>query len=476
MSMWGKDTWYALGVAGAVLALHLAILGATAWSLSAHGVSLERYLSSYDSIEYIDLARQLLQGNFNNPITGEPEVFRTPGYPAIAAAIWWATRSLWAVVIANALLFSFAAAGTYLLGRTLLPRWASVVAALGAMAGFDALELTASGMGSDAACIALFVAAALLVFKSRTPAQWRPLLWRAFVLGLICGVAVLVRPVALYMTPLFALAYVMRPRQLSFVQRALAGLVVVGICALVLVPWYARNATAVGTPMLSTLTAYNITYYNIPQFLAAQKGTSEGQERTALYAELGDPSVAKLRSAALSPRLREISSSFLREHWLQYAPFHAVKTLPFFFSSSLVQFELIARTAGFPPIELSHGSNLTSSLLAGDIATFVSALLNAWPVLLEALSWLGVFVLALAGLWFAWRRGSREEFLLLAFAACAVLLNAALSGVVAQPRYRAPVEFLIFIAAMYGLCELWARRGVLVGALRAWHNRGNERA
>ena len=153
--------WIILIVAAA---LRLALL-AGAWG------QRER-LFTPDSHDYDQLARAMIErGEFTR--TGQPEIFRTPGYPAFVAGIYWLSgNSAFAVAGAGIVLDTALCLLTFLLGRELISQRVGLVAA--AIQAISPVAIVSSVRLLSGGPFALLVTAALLMLiKCIRTSRWR---------------------------------------------------------------------------------------------------------------------------------------------------------------------------------------------------------------------------------------------------------------------------------------------------------------
>ncbi len=206
-----------------------------------------------DSHSYWELARTIAEGRpyqFDSP---DAKVFRTPGYPAVLAALfrlWGGEPPVWAARVESAVLGTLSVAAVYWLGAIAFDGRVGYLAAW-----FAALLPGAIGLGvyvlSEAAFAPLMVLCVAL-----WGAAWRAQSSRAAVVIALCAgacsaAATLMRPSWLLFSPL-AIAigvacFPPRGKQLLIGTAVLVGL------ALGMAPWWARNYHVIGHWVPTTL-------------------------------------------------------------------------------------------------------------------------------------------------------------------------------------------------------------------------------
>ena len=201
---------------------------------------------------------------------GEPNTFRTPGYPLLLAFL---NDNVTAIVIVQALL---AGLTVFLTGLVGLRLFNSRVGLLGAaLLAVDIPSIFSSGMVMSEVLFAFTVVlAAALVWGigSRKPqaASCKPLL-----AGLVLGFAVLVRPVALLAFVPFGVVLLVRRNWRGLVLMLAAFCVLSGT-------WAARNYYHFHRFSLTSNGGYNLLYANAASVLGGEQHVSQDSARIEL--------------------------------------------------------------------------------------------------------------------------------------------------------------------------------------------------
>lgn len=466
-------------ICGVVFAAQVVFLVGVALLIHPYNGTIWLLVTKQDAAEYYSLAQSLLaDGQFLLHSFPVPEQFRTIGYPAVIAAVFALTGgseyvpgivlpqigdSFYISLGFLCLLGAATSAVTYALALSLgLERRFAIAA--GILFGLSpaVIFLPVSGMGSDMVFVFLFMTALYLV--SQLPAK-RPLLYAAAI-GAIMGYATLTRPVGQYFALLIILAipFFVDARWFPRSRRAylLGGVAFVAFC-IVITPWLIRNHRVAGHFAISSIPPYSFYNYNIPQFLAFHRRTSEVDEQKQLEAQLGNPSSITYRSFAYADRINEYNAQFIKEYFFPYAIFHGIKTIPFFLGSGIdVSYAVIAIETKWQlniPFLPHVDENLSRLVYSGDYLGVIKNLLRYWPATLERLVWACLFFLTLLSPLLARDMRSRKFFIL---GILFIGMTAVMASPVVQPRYRIPVEPIIWISALYAARELYLRYGYLL--------------
>lgn len=191
----------------------------------------------YDGVEYEAIASSVVRAHEFAVHPGEPTSFRAPGFPLALAAVYavfgdrnYLAAHLFFCLVGAALCFA-----TYLLARAFTDEWTAIVAAA-LVAVYPNLLYYSIHFASEPLFTLLLTLAIWLAVRAIR--QWRPGLWLAS--GVLLGLATLVRPIAFYFFPFFALAMLWSGRhQLANTARAIVALGV-GLI-LPVAPWTVRN-------------------------------------------------------------------------------------------------------------------------------------------------------------------------------------------------------------------------------------------
>lgn len=447
----------AIFVFALIAVVHLGALGVVTHALHSHAETLEQYIDrSGDEAGYVALAREMLsQGTFNNISSGLPETFRTPGYPAFVASILALSgNSITVLLVLQAFLPALVALLVFRVCRALsLPTTLSISMAIFSGLSPSVIELVLAGWGSDLLYTSLLLFATFIAFK--VPSAKQPYLGAAIV-GIILGTATLVRPVGLYIAPIIfvGLACLALTASLSRKKSIALGVVALVAFGALLLPWYVRNKIETNHFFLSSLPAYNFVSYNIPDFLAHENGTTHSVEMAKILTSLGNPSLTDLGSYTMTDTLTAYGAAFLRNNLIPYIPFHILSTIPFFVGSGLRDDVMIVQGMGLVVPFTPNNDNLTSLLLHGHFRTIAVHLVEYWPFALESLTWAILFMLAFIAPFLSSDRRAR---VFLVLGVVLILASAMLTGPVARPRYRVPIEPYVWVGAAYATWQIWRR-------------------
>lgn len=214
-----------------------------------------------DTVTYVVPAVNLLAGRGFINAWGQPELFRTPGYPLVILPFIAANVDLRYLTVLQHVLAVLIAFGTTLfVFRLTSSRFQALIAGL--VLSLDLpIATTANKVLSEVPFTAVFAVALYLLWKNRAGANGTVGLAIA---GLLTGVSVLIRPVSLFFfvpAGLF-LAY-------SSARWRLRNITVF-VAAAVLLPflWGMRNYARTGRFMVSSVTAYNLLVYRAAGALA----------------------------------------------------------------------------------------------------------------------------------------------------------------------------------------------------------------
>lgn len=421
--------------------------------LATHAHGFEALVSKSDQNEYVSIAHTWLNtGRFALSPESPPEVFRTPGYPAMLAfffALFPHTFSF--PYLFQALMTGVTAGAVFLLARRI---YLSRIWALGAAALFTVssgpILLTLTGTGSDVIYTTLqAVAVCVLAYAAITQRHYVAIA----LAGALLGLATLVRPIGIVASlPIIMLSGLFAPAlNTKWYAKAVAVALVAFVA--VLSPWYVRNFMLTGHAFFSTVPEYNVVYYNIPYFLVHKEGISEAEARTRTLAPFGTEEPYELREYKNDTQLKSIEKEFIQTHLFSYAVFHAYKSIPFLMGSGFnvinavyVKESPTLKSSLFP----TASENLSEAIRTKNWALALKNVRSYWFTTLERLLWLcaigGALLAPCAAFLYARRFNTRLALLVLG--AAIVVTTMAITSPVTQPRYRVPAEPFIWIGAV----------------------------
>jgi 4-amino-4-deoxy-L-arabinose transferase-like glycosyltransferase len=421
----------------------------------------DRALTS-DSKGYYALSEGLLRGEFTQEPDGQPEIFRTPGYPAFLLVgdlgqAWQGDRAELAVrtaVFVQVLLDVVLVGATFALASHLASRRAALWAA-GLLAVSPVSIAAANRLLSDSLFALLLTAAILLLARGfGRDRRWQ---WLAAA-GAAMAAACYVRPVGLAFLAIMAVVLIAGRR----VWRR--GLLLVGVALLLVMPWVVRNHVVADYRGFSSFATDSMYRFSAPQVLARAEGKPERwTARDFERAEANHRMTHWPASPGQMARFRARESlQVAAEHpgtWLALHLRGSANTLLPGATDVLEVAGLTQPERGTIAVLRQQGLGAAVRHYFGDEgwAIWLAApMVAAW-----ALIWLGVLLAGVLGLL---RRANigRIGWAMLLITAAGLLLP----GVAGHPRFRVAVQPMLCIAAGWGISAAWA----------AFRSRGGGRA
>jgi hypothetical protein len=370
-----------------------------------------------DSFTYLAPAKMLLAGHGFASRPGLPEALRTPAYPLLLAAL--GTRVVPVIVLQHLLNAALAAAIYLVTLRRLGSRFVAMTAAL-----LFAIDPPTVHYANKLLTETMFTALLFVVFVLGGKAK-APLLH-----GLLTGVLVLTRPVAIVYFVVVAIFFAIRR-----VPRRTIAIYVVAALALPLA-WATRNRIVAGNFTISTIGATNLLLHRAAGAMAiADEGDFKQDlaiEQRDLLAEAHDVIEQKehvaaaedLPEAVRAPYYSALARRVILQHPIAFAVLTLRGLVVNVFDSDWEAIMMISR--------------LESRMIELSIDAFVAV----------------VFLLAVAGVIVLWRTDRALAMLIAGTVAYFLLISA---GSEAEARFRVPVVPQMAIAAACGLEAL--RRG-----------------
>lgn len=372
-----------------------------------------------DSFTYLAPARNLLHGLGFTTGDGVIETLRTPGYPLLLAA--FGMRVVPVIVLQHLLNVALAVAIYILVVQRLGSRFVAVTAAI-----LFSIDTPTLHYANKILTETLFTAVLFVVFALVLYARGLPLA------GVLTGVLVLIRPVAIVYFVIVAICLALRRVR----ARAIAIYVVL---ALVLpVGWALRNLHHTGVFTISSIGGANLLSYRAAGALAIEddgdfdsdlademKGL-QGDADSEIEARLHIPDAEELPQAVRGKYYSQIALRVLRQHPRAAAMLTIRGLLVNLFDSRWDAVEIVS---AFP-------------------ADIVRRTLDAYTA--------AMIVFAVIGAMALWRRDRALAVLIVATVGYFVLISA---GGESESRFRVPVVPQLMIAAAYGAAAIREKAG-----------------
>jgi len=404
-----------------------------------------------DSGGYERLAVNLLAGHGFSTSTEAPFLpnsARTPIYPTFLALIYAVAGPCpLAAIAVQVVLSALTCVLTYRLGEQL---W-------GDRGGRIAGLLSAVSLGSIVYANYLLTETlftfALIAACERLVAYWHHRSKRDLALvGLALGLAILCRPIAAYL-PLVMIALVMAMHWPS-VRQALRSALMVAVATVLLVgPWVLRNWATYGVPMLSSITNYNLLFYNAVSLEANLRGIGQDAMRQEMQRDvevmLARPGLADASDAQKAQVYGRLAWDIIKRHPLRYALVHLKCDLNVFLpnvTEFLQQLGLTKGGKGTLSVLNQQGLWAAINHYFGDRIYLLLVVLPFIFVL--GLTYggglMGIAILVHQRAWFS-----------LGLLLPIIAYFALLPGAPAHPRFRVPIMPHICLLAAVGLTSAW---------------------
>ena len=403
-----------------------------------------------DTGSYIRPARNLLTGRgFSQqeapPFT--PDARRTPVYPLLVALLYGVFGQHPLLVAGGQVLLSALTAGLVgLLGARLLPEREACLGGLLLALSLGSIVYSAYILTETLfTALLLGMSYALVVYREKRRKRW------LIGAGLLAGMAMLCRPIALFYplvaAPLAGFAHRGRWREVFR-----AALLLLGIAVLLVAPWLLRNYRLTGSLTLSTISSRNLLLFNAVSLEADLRGVGQAQVRAEMVERL-EQELAQRGGAddeALQVRLhKEWGRKIVLAHPWRYLYVHLKNDLNSLLPNVTEFLELLGVTQG--------GKGTLSVLnqygLRAAVRHYFGGQVWLLALLLPLVGLLGVTYLgALVGLIILVQRRAGFSLVLLLLPIAYFLL---IPGAPSNPRFRVPVMPYVCLLAGTGLVAVW---------------------
>lgn len=403
-------------------------------------------VSPKDSTEYLHLAQQIKEGNGylrTNVSAPKPELFRVPGYPLFLAGILSVSSHPFAIPFAQALLVILTCVILYFLGRNLISSRAGIVFAILYFLTPSVFHLSLLALSET---LFQFVLAIWLFYLYKWIQVGTRIVIPSLVLGSLTGLLAYIRSSALLLAPFLFVIIVLillldrkDPMATKSANRAWGGKLALFMvsCVLVITPWILRNRFVSGQAIFSSISTYNVFYYNLTDFDATHRSLSQTQALTEHLTQIGlTVATADRNDPEVLRRMGTFTKEFLASNAVEYTLFHLKKSLLFFFQSDAKSFYVFLWSS-----VLNRGAyadpSLTPLLLAHqwhELSLGVFSNPREIVFLIERFVWLLLLTLSTISLFLTPRIHRKTLFLLYSI----MWYFALTTGPVLMSRYRLP--------------------------------------
>jgi 4-amino-4-deoxy-L-arabinose transferase-like glycosyltransferase len=404
-----------------------------------------------DSGGYINLANNILKNHVFSSSSEAPflpNTHRTPGYPFLLAFFKsiFGTYTYFPLV---QLLFTIGTAVLiFLIGEKLYGKALGIAAAILFVLNPTVIVCTLM-IVSDLPFVFLLLLFIYLMFFNKNSVSYP----NALGAGLTLGLSVLVRPISMY-TPIFLLPLFIYLNWKTVEKKRLfmcAGIIMLAFFVSIF-PWMIRNKTETDVFGVSSVKDFNFFHYNVPEYISFKTNTTPDSIRKKMYEEWAASAIEPRDSTSLrnTSQLQSISYRYIKPTITNYSVWHAVKIIPFFFTSGIKHFFYQYNDILHYEVYRVDGSNITNLLMKGQFADILRVFGRGMLVFSEQLFWAVVFVLMFIPLFL---EKDRKRLYALTFL-CLVFYLALPTAPVVEPRLRLPATPFMFLLAAWGFLIL----------------------
>ncbi len=378
----------------------------------------------HDPVRYLLYGQSIAAGHgYRDPFSGQFTSYYPPGYPWFVGAVTWVTKHVVHIGVPRAVAIAQALLGAalivlvgYVAHRIAGPRAAVVAAWLVAL--WPSLVMYGALVLSETLAMTLLVAAVAVLVRR----PWREGIPRfdLLVFGALLGLSALVRPQVLGVLVAAVVVWwlVTRDVRATLARAGWAALAV----AVVLAPWFGRNANRMGLFVLSTNTADDLCIGHNDQ--------ANGGFLLLEYCATESP------AQGLDAEVRHYHHNL--DNALSWIPHHPGRELQLLPERA---WHLMGDDGGAVSDTQSYGED---PFLDARVATSLSAIANAW--------YATVMVCAVGGAYVSATRRRPEAFFLVLAVTAVLVLPLAFFGDV---RFKAPAFPMTAVLASVAIVRVW---------------------
>jgi 4-amino-4-deoxy-L-arabinose transferase-like glycosyltransferase len=406
---------------------------------------------SNDSPTYIDPARQLIANGYYT----YPSLLRTPLYPMFLALVFTLFGdSLVSIIVIQILLSTFNVFLTYLLARKFFSSSTAIIASLFLAIGLESIT-SQFFILSETFFTTLFLGAVYCLAEYKFTQRWTWLVGS----GILMGLSILCRPIALYFPVLILIFFAfLHHRELKKLLLS-CGIFLIAV-SVVIVPWYYRSYILTGKPILSTITNYNLLFYNAAS-LDAELNDRSLDEQQEIYTNRVQTVLAEMKILRTEKSLDDIYGNLAKRiilgHPVQYIFTHLKYDARNFLPGMAGALEI------FSPLD--NGSRDGAEILhkEGLSATFSLYFGDDWVSLFILAPFIMIlFIIYLADLFGAIVLVKQRSWFVIGLLLLPIAYYLLIPGAPSNSRFRVPVMPYMSILAGVGIISIitWIKRKI----------------
>jgi len=397
-----------------------------------------------DALEYHPLAESILQSKSFENFTS----LRTPGYPLFVALIYsFSASSVWLVLLFQIII---SLVSLYLVYKITLLAASRKVALLAAF--LFSIDTTQAVWTVELYTETLFLLFFLLSIYFLCKNIQERKNFHIVLSAIFLGVATLIRPIS-SLFAVVAILIILVIQETKLLKRILNGILYLLLFLIILSPWLIHNYSKHGEAKLSSISGFNLLFYNVAFTEVSKSGRTISEVRSELHevaVRQGADTVSR-HSFANSDIYTGVAKEYIRANFFQYVKRHLMGTVNMFVGlgsqkvAEKLHVELGTRNPepfGGPGIFKRAINFVRGKTLAG----FLIAVLLGLSLLVN-------YIFAVYGAFLF----DRNKVLILILFILIILYFAALTGVVGYDRYRIPFMPFINILCAMGLIKAFER-------------------
>ena len=416
-----------------------------------------------DPEQYIQISRNIFSNNvfsdhFNSPYI--PNTSRTPGYPIFLALKKSVFGSYLGVSLIQIVLLGTMALMILKIGEKIHSITAGLVAALLFVLDPVAIAYTLL-VSTDILFTFLVILIFYFIFFKSNKSYGR-----LFLYGLLLGVAIMVRPIGLFLLAVIIPGIFLCQAD-PFKIKIKRSLILFLATFLMIFPWMLRNKIIANSWSISSISSYDLILYNATNF-ADSKGEGKliSDQISAIIKKYSSSYPSDPADIFYSPvltdlhhsdELNKISTAYIMSDPFGYAKFHLTRSMTYFFIKSSIAHAIdyaphlrqkLIYAGIIPPSD-----KYTDLLITFKEKPFTEFIKEAWSnriLVFEKIVRLALLILMIIPVFLCKKEQRRYALFLWAM----VLYFAILSGPLSNARYRIPAEPFMMLLSTIGVLTL----------------------
>jgi 4-amino-4-deoxy-L-arabinose transferase-like glycosyltransferase len=384
------------------------------------------------------------------------DAFRTPCYPIFIALIYSISScSIWLVLLIQIFLSLISVWLVYKIASTMFSRKIGLLSAL--LFSIDIPQaLHTVYLLTETLFVFLFLVSVYYLCKSINENRF----WSICLSALYLGIATLVRPIS-FLFPFAVVFFILVLSNLKLKKKLVYSLLFSFIFIITISPWLLRNYSKYGEAKLSSVSGYNLLFYNVVYTEMSKTVTPVDQVNKNFYALAIKQGIdtTDMFSFKNSHIFSNIATNYIKENFIFYCKRHIIGIINMYVGIGTSDITSIFHLKTSKHFEPNGGEGLLTLINNYFKTKYTNELIINFIL---GFYMLICYVSSLYAILYLIRKKEKYVFLFILI----ILYFSVLTGIVGTTRYRIPIMPFIYILSAVGIFHFYNKIIAKISSVR----------